>query len=169
MDTLTAIRTRRTVKDYRSEPVPRDVLDQILEAGAWAPVHRMTQPWRFRVLGPNALEALKAAAGEGADKLMRAPTLVAASFVPSPLPLHADEDEQAAAAAVYATMLAAHAEGIASYWRTPGVLRTDEGRAACGIPDGERVLGLIHFGYADGDTPEAPERLPLDQFVTYLD
>lgn len=169
MDALTAIRTRRTVKDYTDEPVPRELLDEILHAAQWAPVHRMTEPWRFRVLGPVALEALKEAAGDGAAKLLRAPTLVAASFVPSPLPLHADEDEQAAAAAVYATLLAAHASGVASFWRTPNILRSEEGRAACGIPEGERVLGLLHFGYIDGELPEPPTRQPGERFITFLD
>lgn len=166
---MDAIRQRRTVKQFTDEPVPRDQLERILDAARWAPCHRMTEPWRFRVLGPTALGELKVVAGEGAAKLERAPTLVAASYVPSPLPLHAAEDEQAAAAAVYATLLAAHAEGLASYWRTPGILRNDEGRAACGIPSGERVLGLLHFGFPASELPEPPARLPLERVVEWLD
>lgn len=169
MEVLDAIRTRRTVKSYRPEPVPADVLERVLEAARWAPNHRQTEPWRFRVLGPQAQSRLKQAAGAGADKLERAPTLVVASFVPSVLPLHASEDEQAAACAVYAVLLAARGEGLASYWRTPGILRTEEGRASVGLPEGERVLGLLHFGEPDGDVPEAPARGPLDAFVTWLD
>lgn len=45
-------------------------------------------------------------------------------------------------------LLAAHARGLAGYWRTPGVVRTREGRDALGIPAGERVLGLLHLGSA---------------------
>lgn len=169
MDLSDALTGRRTTKDFTDEPVPREQLVRILDAARWAPCHRMTEPWRFRVLGSAALDALKAAAGEGAAKLERAPTLVVASYVPSPLPLHAAEDEQAAACAVYATLLTAHAEGVASYWRTPTVLRSDEGRAACGIPDGERVLGLLHFGFPAGDLPAAPARRPLTEVVEFLD
>jgi nitroreductase len=169
MDVIDAIRTRRTVKSYRPEPVPRAQLERILEAARWAPNHRRTEPWRFRVLGPEAQSRLKVAAGGGAEKLERAPTLVVASFVPSVLPLHAHEDEQAAACAVYAVLLAARAEGLASYWRTPGVLRTDAGRAAVDLGDQEQVLGLLHFGEPDGDLPEPPEREALDQYVTFLD
>jgi nitroreductase len=169
MDVFDAIRTRRTVKSYRPEPVPRDVLERVLEAARWAPNHRQTEPWRFRVLGAEAQSRLKQAAGGGADKLERAPTLVVASFVPSVLPLHAHEDEQAAACAVYAVLLAARAEGLASYWRTPGVLRSEEGRAAVGLDEGEQVLGLLHFGEPEGEIPEAPERGPLEHFVTWLD
>ncbi len=67
MDVEEAIRTRRTHKVYGSEPVDRAVLTELLELGRWAPNHHLTNPWRFRVLGPEALERLKAAVGaEGA-------------------------------------------------------------------------------------------------------
>ena len=76
------IRTRRTQKAYEPAPVAPEVLDELFELARWAPNHHLTNPWRFRVLGPAALEALKAAAGpEAASKLDRAPTLVAASVV----------------------------------------------------------------------------------------
>lgn len=169
MDVIDAIRFRRTTKKYRPEPVERALLEQILEAARWAPNHRMTEPWRFRVVGPQAFERLCAAAGDGAEKLRRAPTLVVTSYVPSPLPLHAREDEQAAACAVYATLLAAHALGVASYWRTPGLLRTAEGREAAGVPEGEQVLGLLHFGYPKKALGDPPKRRPLSHYVTFLD
>lgn len=169
MEIVDAIHTRRTVKSYRPEPVPRDVLERILDAARWAPCHRMTEPWRFRVVGPQALERLSTVAGDGAKKLRRAPTLVVASFVPSPLPPHAIEDEQAAACAVYAVLLAAHAEGVASYWRTPGVLRDSAGRDAVGVPGDERILGLLHFGTAAGKPPKPPRRRGIDHYVAFLD
>ncbi len=81
------IRSRRTLKAYAPEPVDRDTLDALFELARWAPNHNLTNPWRFRVLGPNALEALKRAAGpESAPKLDRAPTLVAASAVSAATP-----------------------------------------------------------------------------------
>jgi nitroreductase len=64
-------------------------------------------------------------------------------------------------------LLAAHERGLGGYWRTPAVLRTPEGRAACGIPDGEVELGLLHLGEARGGKP-APDRAPLEAVVTHL-
>ena len=167
MDVPHAIMSRRTTKDFESTPVPDDALLQILDAARWAPNHRMTEPWRFRVVGPQTLEALKQIAGAGAAKLDRAPTLVVASFVPSPLPLHAQEDEQSAACAVYATLLAAEGLGYGSYWRTPALLRSNEGREAVGLPEHEVVLGLLHFGTAR-TTPQAPERQGAASYVSRL-
>lgn len=169
MDAEQAIRSRRTHKAYRPEPVDRRTLDELLELARWAPNHNLTNPWRFRVLGTNALARLKEAAGtEGAAKLERAPTLVVASVVESGDPIQREEDLAAAAVATYIVLLAAHARGLAGYWRTPAVLRTPEGRAAVGVGDGERVIGLIHLGHARQEKPP-PERLSADDYVSYLD
>jgi nitroreductase len=164
------IRTRRTQKAYAPQAVAPETLDELFELARWAPNHHLTNPWRFRVLGPEALEALKAAAGpEAAPKLDRAPTLVAASVVQCGDPEPDAEDYAAGAAAVFIVLLGAHARGLGSYWRTPGVLHTEAGRAACGIEPGERVLGLIHLGEARGPEKAPPDRAPLDTFRRYLD
>jgi nitroreductase len=168
MELEDAIRTRRTHKVYGSEPVPRETLEELLELARWAPNHNLTNPWRFRVLGPDSLQELKRAAGpEAAAKLDRAPTLVVASQVRSDDAQQDEEDLCAVAAAIAYVLLAAHARGLAGYWRTPEVLRSAEGRAAVGIPDNERVLGLIHLGPPRQDK-EPPERLPAGEYVTFL-
>jgi nitroreductase len=168
VDVDDAIRTRRTHKAYGAEPVPRETLEELFELARWAPNHNLTNPWRFRVLGPGALARLKEAAGpEAAAKLDRAPTLVAASQVRSGDPVQDEEDLCAAATASYIVLLGAHARGLAGYWRTPAVLRTPEGRAALGVGDDERVIGLLHLGPPRQER-EAPERLPPPDFVTFL-
>jgi len=166
-----AIRTRRTYKAYEPAPVDRATLDALFDLARWAPNHNLTNPWRFRVLGPRALEALKAAAGpESAPKLDRAPTLVVASVLQGGEDPVADEENYAAAAcATFIVLLAAHDRGLGGYWRSPAVLRTPEGRAACGVPEGERVLGLIHLGRPKGGARPVPERAPVEAFATYLD
>ena len=169
MDVEEAIRTRRTHKVYAAEPVERALLDELLELACWAPNHNLTNPWRFRVVGPEALAALKEAAGpESASKLDRAPTLVVASQVRDDGdPVQDEEDLAATAAAIYIVLLAAHARGLAGYWRTPAVLREPAGRAAVGVPDDERVLGLLHLG-RPRQGKEPPARAPSADYVTYL-
>ncbi|HEY8769526.1 MAG TPA: nitroreductase [Thermoleophilaceae bacterium] len=168
MDVEQAIRERRTHKAFGPKPVDRQTLDELLELARWAPNHNLTNPWRFRVLGPEALAKLKEAAGEeGAAKLDRAPTLVAASVVQTGDEVQDEEDVSASSAAVYIVLLAAHARGLVGYWRTPGVLRTDAGREALCLAHGERLLGLIHLG-PQRQEREPPERLPPGDYVTYL-
>jgi nitroreductase len=167
-DTADVIRSRRTHKSFGSDPVPRETLEGLFELARWAPNHHRTNPWRFRVLGPEALARLKEAAGPAeAPKLDRAPTLVVASAVLSGDLIQDEEDICATACAIYAVLLGAHACGLASYWRTPRVLRTKAGREAVGLPDGERFLGLIHLGAARGEPPP-PERVPVQAVLTYL-
>ena len=169
MDVETAIRTRRTHKAFAPEPLPRKEIDELLELARWAPNHHLTAPWRFRVVGPAALERLKQAAGpEGAAKLDRAPTLIVASSVLSGEPVQDEEDLHATAVASYIVLLAAHARGHAGYWRTPELLRSEEGRAAVGLPAEERFVGLLHLGHPR-QQQAPPERPPPEQTAIYLD
>ena len=170
MELEEAIRTRRTHKAYAPEPVDRATLDELFELARWAPNHKLTNPWRFRVVGPRALERLKAAAADpiAAAKLARAPTLVVVSAVQTGDVVQDEEDVCATAVAAYTVLLGAHARGLAGYWRTPGLLRTPAGRAAVEIGHGERVLGLLHLGHPRQE-PRTPERAPVQDVVAYLE
>jgi nitroreductase len=169
MNVEQAIRERRTHKAFAAEPIARALLDELLELARWAPNHHLTNPWRFRVLGPGALRRLKHAAGpEAAAKLDRAPTLVAVTQLRSADPVQDEEDLCATASAAYAVLLGAHGRGLAGYWRTPHVLRTSEGRDALGIKDDERFVALIHLGWPRQEKAP-PERAPRNDVVSYLD
>jgi len=172
MDLEQAIRTRRTHKAYRPEPVGRETLDELFELARWAPNHHLTNPWRFRVLGPRALERLKRAAdavepGSG-RKLDRAPTLIAVTVEPAGDPVQDREDLLAGGVAAYIVLVAAHARGLAGYWRTPAVLRDPAGRRALGLGDREEFVGLLHLGHPRKEQP-TPERAPVAEVVEYLD
>lgn len=159
---------RRTHKEFGPDAVDRATLLELLDVARFAPNHHLTEPWRFRVLGPESLAALKACAGESeAKKLDRAPTLVAASAQLSGEMVQDEEDVCATAAAIMLVLLAATERGIASYWRTPAILRTVRGREALGVPAGERVLGLLHFG-APVRRPAGRERAGTDAYVRVL-
>ncbi|HWP32146.1 MAG TPA: nitroreductase [Solirubrobacterales bacterium] len=169
MDVEIAIRTRRTHKAFGAEPLPREQLVELLDLARWAPNHHLTAPWRFRVLGPRSLERLKRAAGpEGATKLERAPTLAVVSCLLGGDPVQDEEDLHATAVAAYIVLLAAHARGLAGYWRTPEVLRGEAGRKAVGLADGERFVGLLHLG-PPRQEKEPPERPPVEQATVFLD
>jgi nitroreductase len=167
-----AIRSRRTHKAYRSEPIDRAVLDELFDLARWAPNHHLTSPWRFHVLGPQALERLKAVAEAdkpgSARKLDRAPTLVAACARQTGDPVQDREDLLASAVAAYIVLLAAHARGLGGYWRTVSALELPAGRTALQIPPDETPLGLLHLGHPI-HIQEPPVRAPVADVVTYLD
>jgi nitroreductase len=181
-----AIRTRRTVKAFEPEPVERAILEDLLELARWAPNHHLTNPWRLRVVGPRALEALKRAAADlamatapdgasledlgrvAAAKLDRAPTLVVVSAKHSADPVQDEEDAHATACAAYNVLLGAHARGLAGYWRTPAVLRTEAGAKAVGLPGDERFVGMLYLGHPR-QTAEPTERAPAEDYATFLD
>jgi nitroreductase len=168
MDADTAIRTRRTHKQYGPDPVPRETVAELLELARWAPNHFVTEPWRFRVLGPETFERLIAAGGPNErEKLGRAPTLIVASARQTGDAHQNHEDVLATACAVYAVLLGATARGLGSYWRTPKLLQTPEGRAAVGLADDEAFVALIHLGDPRSD-PVAKPRKPVEEYADFL-
>jgi nitroreductase len=172
MDVETAVRTRRTHKAYRPEPVDAETLDALLDLARWAPNHHLTNPWRFRVLGPESLDRLKQAAEAAkpgsARKLDRAPTLVVVSARQTGDEVQDREDLLASGVAAYVVLLAAHARGLAGYWRTLTLLDGPEGRAAVGLAPDEVAVGLIHLGWAL-HPPQPSERAPLADVAIRLD
>ena len=135
------IRTRRTVKAYTGEAVPREALERWLDLACWAPTHRLTQPWRFAVLDQAAIRRLgdflrgepaiaavpdpAKAAAKLAKLLDRLPTLGAmlqVTWVRDADPGIDLEEHAAAAAAVQNLLLAAHADGWAGFWSTTAAL-----------------------------------------------
>jgi nitroreductase len=168
MDVESAIRSRRTHKVYAAEPVDRETLLGLLELARWAPNHHLTEPWRFRVIGPETFDRLVAAGQPNeAAKLGRAPTLVVASAKLTGDAHQNREDVLATACAAYIVLLAAHARGLASYWRTPSLFETAAGRAAAGLEPDEEFVALIHLGRPE-TSPPAKERKPAAAFVEFL-
>ena len=168
MDVRDAIRARRTHKQYGSEPVDEATLAELVDLARYAPNHKLTQPWRFRVLGPETRARISELAGEKeAMKLRRAPTLVLATAVLGGDPHTDEEDLQATATAVYAILLGATALGLASYWRTPACFEEPAVRQALTLEANERVVALIHLGPAVSEPP-GKERLPLAEVLRVL-
>lgn len=183
----TCIRTRRTVKNYTGEAVPRALLERWLDLACWAPTHRLTQPWRFAVLGQPAIvrlaeflrgEPVIAAvpdAAKGAAKLAklldRLPTLgamIQVTWVRDTDPAIDLEEHAAASAAVQNLLLAAHADGWAAFWSTTAALAHEKTLTWCGLdPRTQGFLGSVWIGRASHDTPPPP-RVALSQRVTWL-
>lgn len=166
-----AIRTRRTHKAFAATPVEPELLEELLELATWAPNHHLTNPWRFRLIGPETRERLmelaEAAQPGSAVKLRRAPTLVAVSARQEGDAAQDREDLLATAVAAYLVLLAAHARGLAGYWRTVPLIETPAGRDALQIPAEESPVGILYLGEPVQEQ-RVPERAPLADVLTYL-
>jgi nitroreductase len=148
--------------------VAREVIEELLELARWAPNHMLTEPWRFRVLGPETLGRLAAAGRPGElEKLARAPTLIVASATQTGDAHRNHEDVLATACAVYIVLLAARDRGLASYWRTPKLLQSPAGQAAVGLGPDEEFVALIHLGPPVNEPP-AKDRRPVSAFAEFL-
>ena len=169
MDVEEAIRTRRTHKVYEQEPVDRATVEELLELARWAPNHHLTEPWRFRVLGPETFDRLVAAgAPNEASKLGRAPTLVAASVATPATTTRTARTCSPPACAVYIVLLAAHARGLASYWRTPALFETDAAREALGLEPNEEFVGADPPRAEPATEPPEKDRRPPSSYVEFL-
>ena len=165
-----AIRTRRTHKVFAPEPVTPEQLERLFELARWAPNHHLTNPWRFRVLGPSTVERLKGSpntAPGSAGKLDRAPTLVVASVYTQGDSVRQMEDLLASAIAAYLVLLAAHGAGLAGYWRTLPLLNSPAGREVLELDAPETPIGLLHLGRPRQEQ-HVPERAPVADYVRHL-
>lgn len=169
MSVLDVIKSRRSVPKLRSDPVPREVLEEMLDATVWAPNHRLTEPWRFYVLtgdakqrfaeirrrfraatfpNPEAPEALKALDRLYQDTIAT-PALIVATVHQAPDEEIREEDTAATFIALQNLMLVAAERGLGTYMRTGALLRDPDLRALLGVEDDRRVLAVVYVGYPD--------------------
>ena len=181
MELTEAIFSRRTIKDFRPDPVPGDLLDRALTAGLWAQNHRLTEPWRFTILGPEThrrlaeafAEAQAALAGADGDharrdklradalgKILAKPCVVAISQKLGP-PTQRQEDYGAISCAIQNIQLSAWAEGLGMQWSSGKIIELPQTYEVTGIVAGqESIVGLLFFGYP-ASIPPAQPRQPL--------
>jgi nitroreductase len=187
-----ALRTRRTINNFAAElPAGWEAsLQRAVEAATYAPNHKRTEPWRFHLLGPEAVrrvcelnaELVAAAKGEeaAAKKLKRwlempgwlVVTCVRGRDAPSMEESDGTtrEDYAACCCAVQNLCLSLHADGVGTKWTTGPVNFDPRFGEAAGLSAEEYVVGTIWFGEAVGDAPPPPQkRLKLEDVLSRHD
>ena len=167
MDTIEAMRTRRSYGRL-TEPAPTDgELRTILEVAAAAPDHGELKPFRFTILRGTGKEAFgevleeayrRRCAGTGAEpvpakaqkertKLGRAPLVIVVSAARQPSDTIPWVDQRdAAVAATGHVLLAAHALGYGAMWRTGSPCEDGYVKQALGLDDDDAVIGFVYVG-----------------------
>ncbi len=182
---MEAIFQRRTIKDFKPDPVPPDVLERALTAGLWAQNHRLTEPWRFTVLGPETHRQLaetfsqaQAANLSGVErekvltdargKILAKPCLVAVGQQLNGPPAQRREDYAAIACAIQNIQLAAWAEGVGMQWSSGKIIQLPQVYEVLAVdPAQEELVGMLFFGYP-ANVPAAQPRQGLSTMLRNL-
>src|SRR5690606_32835621 len=156
------IHDRRSVGRVAPDPLPRELIEELLRAALAAPNHHLTHPWRFVVLAGDARREVGEAHARAvarakpdhppaglekeAARLERAPVVIACAVAGSDDPVQAREDRDAVAAGVQNLLLAAHARGLAAIWRTGVMADEPEVLEAVGLGPGDALVGMVYLG-----------------------
>ncbi len=184
------LKSRRTVHNYEPRAVPDDIVERALEAARWAPNHKLTNPWRFYLIGPEtkarigevaASIAAEVARGSGADdarveamaevgrqKVLQSPVLIAVSSrrVPDDA-FREKEDYAATSCAIQNMQLAFWADGVGAKWGTGAVTRDPRLYETVGAdPAAEEIVGFVKAGYP-AKVPDV-KRKSLEEVVVRL-
>jgi nitroreductase len=175
-----AIETRRSVGRVKQDPVPRELIEKVLESAVHAPNHKITEPWRFHVFtGKGRGEFARARAelariqaeveGEEEEfaagrisrerkKAFRAPVVIAVISGGGRDEVETLENYAACAAAVQNMQLTAHSLGLAAIWRTGPVAYHPYMRDFFGLEADDKIVAYLYLGYPDvGERPRRRE------------
>ena len=184
-DVMTAIGARRSIKKFTSRVITADEVERVLAAAVQAPNHRMTEPWRFYVLGPEArraygrvLGARKARRVEDPEAAAQVAAKVEAEHAALPAMLAVatrldenpeirEEDYASVMMAVQNLALAALAEGLGTHIKTGAVMQDPGARAAVGVADDERIVAIVNLG-EPAEIPAPKPRRTAAGFTTWV-
>ncbi|MBQ81213.1 MAG: nitroreductase [Crocinitomicaceae bacterium] len=188
-DTNELIRDRRTIapEKYSSRRVHREVVEEVLRNGTWAPTHGMTQPWRFKVFIGDGVKRIaeqmphwyknfvseEKFSQKKFEKLEargeKCSVIVAVTMVPDPNERIPEiEEVEAVACAVQNMYLTCAAHGIGALYSTPRFIYSEEVSEFLGLEEGAKCLGLFYMGYPEGEWPKS-HRKPLEYVTEWIE
>lgn len=180
------IKRRRSIfpASYTQEPIPVEVIAQILESANYAPTHKLTQPWRFIVFrGEGKLNLAKELARlyketvpvhqflqKKYDSIVEK-AAQSSCIITLNLELHSDkvpewEELAALACAVQNMALTAEALQVGAYWSSPGMIADLQDYLNLG--ENEKCYGLFYMGYHN-EAARAAIRTPIENKVRWID
>ncbi|MEM2321022.1 MAG: nitroreductase family protein [Candidatus Bathyarchaeia archaeon] len=158
MEVFRVISERRSIRKYRRERVPKDILEKILEAGRLAPSARNLQPWYFIVVEDDEIKGKLVDACEGQRHVGEAGAVIAILGDPS---VSARFNQDPFIAASFMTLEACE-EGLGVCW--VGRFKEEGVRQILNVPENLRVIILLTIGYSD-EKPAPRPRKPREETV----
>jgi len=185
MNVLDIIKARRTIGAMQDKDVSEDAINLMLEAGTWAPNHKKTEPWKFRVFTGDSRVRL----GDEMERIMkqktahlseeealkkttkakkgplRAPVIIAVAVSPSGK-VPEIEEISAVAASIQNMLLVAEEQGLATIWRTGEIVYQTELNDFLSLEEDDKLLGLIYVGHPNKEA--SSKRIPYqDKTIWY--
>jgi nitroreductase len=168
MDAIECLKTRRSVRRFKDQPIPFELIGNILDAARLAPSAGNIQEWNFILITDYKVREQISMAACMQTWMNDAPVHIVVCSNPGKSErYYGDKGEkvyclQNAAAAIENMLLAAHAQGLGACW--VGACEEDQVKRAVGAPENIRVLGIVPIGYP-GEQPQMPEKYPLTDVV----
>jgi len=168
VEVFEAIKTRRSIRRFKSENIPDEDLMKVLEAATWAPSAGNLQPWEFIIVRGNDLKRKVASAAYGQMWIAEAPVvIIVCANIPRTSRYYGERGRtlyciQDTAAAIQNMLLAAHALGYGTCW--VGAFSEHEVRRVLEIPEHVRPVAIIPIG-KPAEKPSPPPRIPLSELI----
>lgn len=179
------IQSRRSIfpADYTTEPIPKEVIEEIIESANYAPSHKLTEPWRFTIcvgagklrLGQVMADLYKEHTPEEKFLQKKYDSIIlkaqqAGCIIVIKAQLHPDklpewEEIAALGCAVQNMALTATALKVGSYWSSPGMIK--HLGEFLSLKENEQCFGLFYMGYHDA-TERKAIRTPIDGKVQWI-
>lgn len=157
------ILTRRSVRKYSDRPVEDALVNQILEAGRWAPSGMNNQPWRFVVVREPGLKA-RVATHTHYSKIIESAPVIIPVFIHKPSMYNEVKDYQAMGACLENMLLMAHGLGLGAVWLGEILKNADEVRDTVGLSDDFELMAVVALGWPHSGK-EKGSRKPMDELL----
>ncbi len=166
MDILETIKTRRSVRGYKKEPVPEEKLKKVLEAARLAPSARNDQSWKFIVVRDPEKRKQLVKAADTNDFVGQAPVIIVAVGLNPEFVMKCGVPAYAVdlAIAVDHMTLAAVAEGLGTCWI--GSFSQNKVKDVLGIPEEYKVVTLLPLGFPN-DVAKEKTRKKIEEIILY--
>ena len=186
-DILEIIKYRRSIfpKMFTGQPVDDSIVEQMLEAAHWAPTHKLTEPWSFKVFTGNGLKKLadfqSSLYKQLAEQKGTFDEVLFAKLQNNPLKCtHAIsigvkvsgkvpeiEETNAVAAAVQNMQLLAAQNNVGCYWGSGGVTYYEEAKSFFDLEQQDKLMGFLYLGHYEHSKREG-KRSPLEDHVSWV-
>jgi len=170
MDVLEAIKGRRSIRAFKSQNVPPEIVEKLIDAARWAPSAGNIQPWEFIIVRKPEIKRRLVEAALGQTFIEEAPVVIVVcanetrssqGYGVRGKTLYCIQDT---AAAIQNIHLTAYSLGLGTCWI--GAFREEKARETLKIPHGIRPVAIIPVGYP-AEAPPPRSKRPISQIVHY--